>query len=216
MEPVILLLGYIFGVCLHEYGHAMTAWYGGDTTVEDKGYLDFNPFAYANPLLSVVLPVVFLLMGAVPLMGGAVYIERDRLRSRHWDAGVSAAGPAATLLFGMLLMVPFRLGFGDSGQAVWQIVAVLAFLQLQLLMLNLLPVPGLDGFGILRPYLPKEVQETSDSIAPFGIIIAWGLMALPEVQKTMRDAALTGLNLMDVPLQAVEGGWGILRQLALR
>src|SRR6267143_6454520 len=77
----------IFSVCLHEFGHAIVAYYGGDTSVLEKGYLTFNPLIYTHPVYSLLLPVLFMMLGGIGLPGGAVYIERDRLRSEERRVG---------------------------------------------------------------------------------------------------------------------------------
>ena len=90
---LIVVVIWVFSVCLHEYGHAKVAYHGGDTTVEEKGYLSMNPVHYAHPVMSFVLPVIFVVLGGLALPGGAVYINRELLRSRGWATGVSLAGP---------------------------------------------------------------------------------------------------------------------------
>ncbi len=71
-------------LCLHEFGHALAAYLGGDTSVRDAGYLTLNPLKYSHPLLSIIMPVLFLMMGGIGLPGGAVYINRHALRSSTW------------------------------------------------------------------------------------------------------------------------------------
>ena len=92
---VVVLIGWIFSLCLHEFSHALVAYLGGDTTVKDKGYLTFNPLKYTHPVYSLLLPLLFLVLGGIGLPGGAVYIETWRLRSRTWMSAVSLAGPTA-------------------------------------------------------------------------------------------------------------------------
>ena len=101
MTFIIVIIGWIFSLCLHEFSHALVAYYGGDTSVREKGYLTFNPLKYTHPVYSILLPMVFLLLGGIGLPGGAVYIERWRLRSKGWESAVSLAGPAANLLLAL-------------------------------------------------------------------------------------------------------------------
>ena len=63
-------------VALHEFGHALVAFWGGDRSVVDKGYLTLNPLKYTHPFLSLVLPMLILVLGGIGLPGGAVYINR--------------------------------------------------------------------------------------------------------------------------------------------
>lgn len=217
MEAVLILLGWIFSVCLHEYAHALTAWYGGDTSVEEKGYLDFNPFCYAHPLLSIGLPILFLLMGGIPLMGGAVYIDHTRIRSRWWDSAVSAAGPAANLFFGAVLCVPFAAGLADPGSNLWQVVACLIFLNFFVALLNLLPIPGLDGFGIIRPHLSYQARERSDEVARYGVFILFAVLwTVPPVSEILGGASVIAAAILGVPPSSVVEGFGFLRVLQLR
>src|SRR3990172_4827518 len=103
MTFAIVLIGWIFSLCLHEFSHALVAYLGGDTSVKDKGYLTFNPLKYTHPVYSIVLPLVFLVMGGIGLPGGAVYIETERLRSPRWRSAVSLAGPLANLVVAIVL-----------------------------------------------------------------------------------------------------------------
>ena len=76
--------GWAVSLCLHEFGHAYTAYRGGDRSVRAKGYLTLDIRRYADLGLSLVLPVFFLLLGGIPLPGGAVWIDqrRDSVTSR--------------------------------------------------------------------------------------------------------------------------------------
>ena len=154
---IVVIVGWIFSLCLHEFSHAVVAYYGGDTSVKDKGYLTFNPLKYTHPIYSIVLPMVFLLLGGIGLPGGAVYIETWRLRSRRWEAAVSLAGPASNLLLAILLGIILTfLPVNSTG--IWPGVAFLALMQVSALILNLIPVPPFDGYRALAPYLNEQLR----------------------------------------------------------
>jgi Zn-dependent protease len=157
MTFLVVLVGWIFSLCLHEFSHALVAYFGGDTTVREKGYLTFNPLKYTHPVYSLLLPLLFLMIGGIGLPGGAVYIETWRLRSRGWVSAVSLAGPAANLLLGIVLGLVLHFAPVSSG-GIWPGVAFLAFLQITAVVLNLIPLPPFDGFGAIEPYLPAEIR----------------------------------------------------------
>jgi Zn-dependent protease len=171
-----IVAGWVVSLCLHEAAHALVAYWGGDKSVLGKGYLSLDPLAYANPMMSFGLPILFLLMGGIGLPGGAVYIDRIVLKNKHWDSFVAAAGPIANLLFLLVLSVPFLLGLpGMAGPPIfWAAIAFLAALQASAIVLNLLPIPGLDGFGIIRPYLPYHLQAlTARAVPILGLLLVF-------------------------------------------
>lgn len=175
MTFAIVLVGWIFSLCLHEFSHAIVAYYGGDTTVKDKGYLTFNPLRYTDPLMSIALPLVFLLMGGIGLPGGAVYIETWRLKNRTWQSLVSLAGPMANLLVAIILSIVLTFAPGDAWDknSPWPGIAFLALLQISALVLNLIPVPPFDGYGILEPFLSEGTRQWINSMRMFIMLIVF-------------------------------------------
>jgi Zn-dependent protease len=174
--------GWIVSLCIHEFGHAVVAYLGGDRSVVGAGYLTLNPLRYHNLLMSLILPVVFLLFGGIALPGGAVYINHSALRSRAWSSAVSLAGPFGTLVCGLLIAAVFLFVGTSSITTVGSLnffgaLAGLGFFMALAVVLNLLPVPGLDGFGIIRPWLPHSMQDAAMRFAVFGIygifILLW-------------------------------------------
>ncbi|HZK74536.1 MAG TPA: site-2 protease family protein, partial [Clostridia bacterium] len=110
----------------------------------------------------------------IGLPGAAVYINHSALRSRLWDAAVSVAGPVVTLLCGLVVAIPFfaipnhewMIGHANFVEA----LAFLGFVEAIALVLNLLPIPGLDGFGIIRPWLPYAAQDLANRFGQGAII----------------------------------------------
>ncbi len=154
----VVLIGWIFSLCLHEFSHALVAYYGGDTTVKDKGYLTFNPLKYTHPIYSLLLPLLFLVLGGIGLPGGAVYIETWRLRSRGWRSAVSLAGPTSNLIVALVLAVILRFA-PWTNHGVWPGLAFLTLLEVSAVVLNLIPLPPFDGYGIIEPYLDEGLQQ---------------------------------------------------------
>ncbi len=160
---IFIIAGWIVSLSLHEFGHAYAAWRFGDRDVPVRGYLTLNPFKYAHPVLSVVFPVLIILIGGIGLPGGAVWV-RTSFMTKWQKSVVSLAGPATNVVTAIVLLVLTRL-FYDYGHLVfWSGVAFMGFLQVTAAVLNLLPIPGLDGYGALEPHLSPQTQR---ALEPF-------------------------------------------------
>ncbi|MEV7415794.1 site-2 protease family protein [Streptomyces sp. NPDC089919] len=180
---------WVVSLCLHEYAHARTALHGGDISVGAKGYLTLNPLKYTHALLSIVLPVVFVIMGGIGLPGGAVFIERNRIRGRWKHSLISAAGPLANALFAVVCTAPFWLHALDGVPLVFRYaLGFLALLQITAAILNFLPVPGLDGYGVIEPWLSYGVKRQIEPYAPYGLFAVFVVLWIPEVNDVFFGA----------------------------
>ncbi|MFR9794824.1 site-2 protease family protein [Streptomyces sp. MS06] len=203
---------WIVSLCLHEYAHARTALHGGDLTVGAKGYLTLNPLKYTHALLSIVLPVLFVILGGIGLPGGAVFIERGRIHGRWKHSLISAAGPLTNVLFAIVCTAPFWLHALDGVPADFRYaLAFLALLQVTAAILNFLPVPGLDGYGVIEPWLSYGVKRQVEPFAPFGLMFVFALLWVPSLNGAFFDgvdAVLRGLGVSDFDTAA---GWSLYR-----
>lgn len=154
---LLVTVGWVFSVCLHEFGHALVAFKGGDYTVREKGYLTLNPIHYTDPVYSLVMPLVFLFLGGIGLPGGAVYINDHLLRSKGWRTAVSLAGPAMNIVLTLLLCLPFWLGIIDDRFGPG--LAFLIQLEISAVLFNLIPIPPLDGYRAVSPWIPEDINE---------------------------------------------------------
>lgn len=183
MTFVIVLIGWVFSLTLHEFSHALVAYRGGDFTVREKGYLTFNPIKYTHPVYSILLPVLFLLMGGIGLPGGAVYIETWRLYSRKWETAVSLAGPISNLLLAILLGTILRF-VPDTAEGIWPALAFLGLLQVTAVLFNLLPIPPFDGYRAIRPHLSPDLQGKMDSFGQVSMLVVFAIFwYLPVVSN---------------------------------
>ncbi|WP_405556131.1 site-2 protease family protein [Streptomyces sp. NBC_01171] len=190
---------WIVSLCLHEYAHARTALHSGDISIGAKGYLTLNPLKYTHALLSVVLPVLFVIMGGIGLPGGAVFVERGRIRGRWRHSLISAAGPLTNVLFAAVCTAPFWLHALDGVPRDFRYaLAFLALLQVTAAILNFLPVPGLDGYGVIEPWLSNGIKRQVEPIAPFGLLIVFALLWVPSVNQAFFDVIYTLLSALGV------------------
>ena len=193
---VLVLAGWAVSLCLHEFAHALVVHRGGDRMVRARGYLTLDIRRYTNVGLTFVLPVLFLLLGGIPLPGGAVWIDHGAIRSRAVRSLVSLAGPTVNLVCGLALTVlvatvPMPIGLA-AGLSCLALIEVLAFV------LNILPVPGLDGFGVLEPYLSDGARRLADRVRPWAPFVLLALLlGAPGVSGALfglGDALFTALG----------------------
>jgi Zn-dependent protease len=178
---VFVLGGWVTSVCIHEFAHAYAAYRAGDRSVEARGYLTLNPFKYTHPVLSILLPLVAIVGGGFALPGGAVYLNPHTFRSRASRSMAAAAGPLTNVVFAIALVLvaknhvtltDINSYFAEQGGAhtrFWGAVGFLALLQVTAAVLNLLPVPGLDGYAIIEPYLDPETVRIGEKVKPWGL-----------------------------------------------
>ncbi len=172
-------LGWVISLCLHEFAHAAVAWWGGDRSVEGRGYLTLNPARYINSQTSILLPILIVLIGGIALPGGAVMVDRRFIRSRRARSLVSAAGPLTNLACAVAAGLPLALHWVTFdirsilllARPQYPFASALAFLTLievVATVLNALPIPGFDGFGAIAPYLKDETVAQLMPISRFA------------------------------------------------
>ena len=174
MTFTIVFFGWIFSLCLHEFSHALVAYLGGDYTVREKGYLTFNPLKYTHPLFSLVLPLLFLVMGGIGLPGGAVYIERERIRNRFMLSLVSLAGPLSNLLVAIVLGLILRF-VPSIPETYLPGLSFLLVLQVSAVLFNSIPLPPFDGYNVLEPFMPDVIREQVNRVRDIAI---WVILLL--------------------------------------
>ncbi|WP_072689786.1 site-2 protease family protein [Rhodococcus marinonascens] len=196
---LLVVAGWVVTLCLHEFAHAYSAWRNGDTDVEVRGYLTLNPLKYSHPMLSIGLPLLFIALGGIGLPGGAVYV-RSGLFSPKVQAKVSLAGPAVNAVSAVILLVVIRLfGLGNDHRVFWAGLSFLAFLQVMATVLNLIPVPGLDGYGALEPFLSPQTRRAIEPFKPYGLLLLVAMLFVPSINVVFFDAIYWLFELSGVP-----------------
>lgn len=183
---ILVLGGWMITLCLHEFAHALVAYWGGDTSVRARGYLTLNPIRYSNAAMTFVVPLVILAVGGFPLPGGAVLIEHHRIRSAITRSLVSLAGPLVNALAGITLAVLSRGLHSPLGDG----LAFLGLLQVVVAILNLLPFPGLDGWGVIAPFLPAKLLAKVRPYAQWApMILIVLLISFPQLSRPLWEAS---------------------------
>ncbi|MCU1659706.1 MAG: Zn-dependent protease [Pseudonocardiales bacterium] len=177
---LMVLAAWVVSLCLHEFAHAYAAFRAGDRSVEAAGYLTLNPFKYAHPVLSIVIPLLFIVQGGIGLPGGAVYLHRHAFRSKAMQSVAAAAGPLTNVVFGVVVLAVSHSHTSGVHGRFWAGIAFLGFLQVTAAVLNLLPIPGLDGWAIIEPYLDPHTVQGAEKIKPWGML---GVIVLLQINR---------------------------------
>ena len=204
-----VLLGWVLSVMAHEFSHACVGYLGGDVTVAEKGYLAFDPRRYGDVGTSLVLPLIVLALGGVALPGGAVFLRNDLMRSRGWRSAAALAGPAATLVILVVLTSVLRIWEAAGAQGpLFPALSLLAFFQAMALIFNILPIPGLDGFSAIRPFLPAawapQIRK-AEGLAMALLLIA--IFVLPGAGAVIFGAADRLGEALGLDPDAIAAGW---------
>lgn len=207
---VFVIAGWVVSLCLHEFGHAYTAWRFGDHDVAVRGYLTLNPLKYSNPMLSIGLPLLFIALGGIGLPGGAVYLHTAFMTPRQRSL-VSLAGPAANLVLAVLLLGSAALFYDPAHAVFWAGVAALGFLQVTALALNLLPIPGLDGYAALEPHLSTATQRALEPVKGFGFLILLVVLLAPGPNRWFFSMVFAVFDLSGVPRGLAGAGLELTR-----
>lgn len=190
---VIVYVVFLFSTVLHELSHAVMAYQWGDTTAKDLGRFTLNPLPHIDPIGTVLMPLMVLFMsGGSGIMGWAsTPVDRSQMRDPRWgDFWTSFAGPLTNLVIAIVSVIllkivlsPAGAGLGEYQRSISFLLSTSMQLNLFLMVLNLLPIPPLDGGHMLRNLLPERFSETFEQLSQFGIIILLAIAASGLLSK---------------------------------
>ena len=180
------VVALLFAVSMHESAHGLVALACGDPTARDLGRISLNPIKHLDPVGSVLVPALLAFAGA-PVFGWARPVPVDLSRTREPRKAnllVSAAGPLSNVALALLsavvvLLLRDRVS-GDLGSSALGLVLLLALfsvlVNVALAIFNLLPIPPLDGFGVLESLLPRSLYPLAMALRRYGMLVLLAVM----------------------------------------
>ena len=181
---IIWAIPVLFAITVHEVAHGWVALKLGDRTAQMLGRLTLNPFKHIDPIGTVLVPGLLLLLGGF-VFGWAkpVPVSYQNLHQPKRDmAWVAAAGPAANFIMAIIWAIVAKLGLMlihadiTLGQPMMFMGVAGVLINTLLMMLNLLPIPPLDGSRVLSSWLPGPMAYKFSRIEPYGFFILLGLL----------------------------------------
>ena len=198
---VVQFAAVLFAISVHESAHAWSADRCGDPTARLQGRISLNPLAHIDLFGTIIFPLLLAVMGA-PVFGWAkpVMVNPYNFRNRRRDHMlVSAAGPVSNILVAlavilllMLFFQPLMAATSPTVTLLLRIATYLLLINVFLAVFNLIPVPPLDGSGILEGMLRGEALRWFERIKPYGFFILVFVM-YTRVFDRIADLLFSGL-----------------------
>ncbi len=195
---LIYAIPVLFAITVHETAHGWVASKLGDQTAKMMGRLTLNPVKHIDPIGTIVVPA-FLYFTSGFIFGWAkpVPINFNALRRPKQDMlWVAIAGPVSNFIMAFLWLLLLILAINTKTNFLAEMAQVGIYINLLLAVLNLLPLPPLDGGRVMSALLPNKLAYQYNQLEPYGLFILLGLLFLGVFQKVILPIVQAIQNLM--------------------
>lgn len=177
---LLFLIVLIFSIGVHEAMHGFAAYWLGDDTAAREGRLTLNPLKHIDPVLSVLMPLILIVLGLPPLLA-AKPVPFNPMRVKYDEFGaamIALAGPLTNFALAAVGAIIWRLGIGLGSDLFVDFLTMFIMLNVGLFVFNMIPFPPLDGSRVLYAVAPAPVQRVMEQIEQFGMIAILLLIAV--------------------------------------
>lgn len=195
LEIVLSLIAVFTAIVLHEFSHGYIAFRLGDPTAKMQGRLTLNPLAHIDPIGTILVPIVLVILRSPFLFGWAKPVPVNPNYFRNPYKGmfyVAIAGPLMNIALALgasaigrlaILITPLSLLYGRGFsayfvQTIFYLLGFFVIINIILAVFNLLPVPPLDGSRVLTYFLPPEGKRVMMQLERYGFLIVLALLYL--------------------------------------
>lgn len=184
---LIYAVPILFAITIHETAHGWVAAKLGDKTAWMMGRLTLNPIKHIDPIGTIVVPaVLYYTSGFIFGWAKPVPINYNALRSPKIDMlWVAIAGPMSNFIMAFLWLLMMLLAVNNNIGFLVKMAQIGIYINLLLAVLNLLPLPPLDGGRVMSALLPNKLAYQYNQLEPYGLFILLGLLFLGVFQKVI-------------------------------
>lgn len=187
---LILLVVLIVSITIHEAMHAFSSNWLGDDTAKMEGRITLNPIKHIDPLMTVLLPALTLLIfQALFLAAKPVPFNPSRVKYEEFGAAlVALAGPFINLIMAALGAAIINVFGGALGLDLLKIIGIFVIINVALFVFNMMPLPPLDGSRLLYAIAPAPLQRAMEQLEQFGILIIFVLVfSVPAFREILAE-----------------------------
>jgi len=194
---------------LHEVMHGVVANRLGDPTAKLMGRLTLNPIPHLDPMMSILLPALLVLSGSPVIFGAAkpVPVNPIHFRDPKKDMALTAlAGPLTNVFLAVFTAQIIKLIPSGAdplwGGALSSFLYLVVLYNLMLAIINLIPIPPLDGSKVVAAIMPDDLAKSYLSIQQFGIFILFFLLLFPigdfSLGRLISNLIFFSINLLGI------------------
>jgi len=203
MEFLIPIVILVASAILHEIMHGVVADRLGDPTARIMGRLTLNPIPHLDPIMSILLPTLLVFSGSPIIFGAAkpVPVNPIHFRDPKKDMALTAlSGPLTNIALALVASQILR--FLPLNPLIYTVLSSIVIYNLMLAIINLIPIPPLDGSKVLAAILPNEIARSYLAIEQFGIFILFFFLLFPiggfSLGQLINNLILFSINLLGI------------------